>query len=414
MAAFNLAAIALVLGAAELGVRLMSGADRTDQDDQLPMCRADPLTVWRYKPDVRLTYRAPEFEMQVRTNEEGLRSAATSAEPGPAHGPVHRGLLHLRLGRQRGRAIHRRDRQTLGGVRTVNAGHWMYTFDQQLLLMRQLIERHRPAVVVQGFYWMHVRSLFNHQLERNADGTLRAVLDPKIHVDPRGVLKFRSDWLERPPLGSQLVALVARAVLNRDLRERAADWVDYMRPGSTRDAALWAETDALIGETARLLRGAGIAYVPFLIPASVEVGGTQWSHVGWMGSTPPPGIDVTLPATRFAAMLRRHGAEPVELAAALREQGGAALYFPQDGHWNAAGHAAVGRLLAPAVRRALSRAGNEVFPPGLTHRPHPEERPQAASRRMGNKRGARAHASRRPFGPPQHEAGATSIRSGTP
>ncbi len=359
VAAFNLAAIVLLLGAAEVGVRLTSGADRTDQDDQLPMCQADPVTIWRYKPDVRLVYRAPEFEMHVRTNEEGLRSGAMSAGPEPV--PT---VLFIGDSFTFGWGVSEAERYTdligkrLGGVRTVNAGHWMYTFDQQLLLLRQLIERHRPAVVVQGFYWMHVRSLFNHQLERNADGSLRAVLDPKIHVDPRGVLKFRSDWLERPPLGSQLVALVARAVLNRDLRERAADWVDYMRPGSTRDAALWAETDALIGETARLLRQAGIAYVPFLIPASVEVGGTYWSHVGWMGSTPPPGIDVTLPAARFAAMLRRHGAEPVELAAALREAGGPALYFPQDGHWNAAGHAAVGRLLAPAVHRALSGHGN--------------------------------------------------------
>ena len=357
VAAFNLAAVALVLGAAEVGVRLMSGAERTDQDDQLPMCRADPVTIWRYRPDIQLTYRAPEFEMRIRTNEVGLRSKTMSAGPSPI-------VLFIGDSFTFGWGVSEAERYTdvigrlLGGVSTVNAGHWMYTFDQQLLVMRQLIEQHRPAVVVQGFYWMHVRSLFNHQLERNPDGSLKAVLDPKIHVDPRGVLKFRSDWLERPPLGSQLVALVARAVLNRDLRERAADWVDYMRPGSTRDAALWAETDALIGETARLLRQAGIAYVPFLIPASVETGGAQWSHVSWMGSAPPAGIDVTLPAARFAAMLRRHGAEPVELAAALREGGGPAFYFPQDGHWNAAGHAAVGALLAPAVRRALPGQGN--------------------------------------------------------
>lgn len=357
VAAFNLAAVALVLGTAEVGVRLMSGAERTDQDDQLPMCRPDPVTLWRYRPDIQLTYRAPEFEMRIRTNDEGLRGAAMPAGSAPT-------VLFIGDSFTFGWGVSEAERYTdviarlLGDVRTVNAGHWMYTFDQQLLLMRQLVERHRPMVVVQGFYWMHVRSLFNHQLERNADGSLRAVLDPKIHVDPRGVLKFRSDWLERPPLGSQLVALVARAVLNRDLRQRAADWVDYMRPDSTRDAALWAETDALIGETALMLRRAGIAYVPFLIPASVEVGGTQWSQVGWMGSAPPAGIDVTLPAARFATMLRRHGAEPVELAAALREAGGATLYFPQDGHWNAAGHAAVGALLAPAVRRALSGQGN--------------------------------------------------------
>ena len=31
------------------------------------------VTIWRYRPDVRLTYRAPEFEMQIRTNDVGLR-----------------------------------------------------------------------------------------------------------------------------------------------------------------------------------------------------------------------------------------------------------------------------------------------------------------------------------------------------
>lgn len=351
--AFNLAAIALVLGVAEAGVRLLAGADRTDQDDQLPMCVADPVTIWRYQPDLQLTYRAPEFEMRIRTNAEGLRSRPIPASNVPT-------VLFIGDSFTFGWGVSEAQRYTdvvgdlLTGVRTVNAGHWMYTFDQQLLLMKQLVERYRPAVVVQGFYWMHVRSLFNHRLERNPDGSLKAVVDPKIHVGEHGVLKFRSDWLERPPFGSQLVAFVARAVLNHDLRERAADWVDYMRPGSTRDEALWAETDALIGETARTLRQAGIAYVPLLIPASVEVGGTQWSHVGWMGAGPPPGVEVTLPAARFAAMLRRHGAEPIELAAAMRERGGPALYFPQDGHWNAEGHKVVGELLAPMVRRALA------------------------------------------------------------
>src|SRR5882757_8848102 len=40
----------------------------------------------------------------------------------------------------------------------------------------------------------------------------------------------------------------------------------------------------------------------------------------------------------------------------------------------------------------------------LPERPHPEERPQAASRRMGNDEGV-AHPSRRPYGPPQGEVG---------
>ena len=67
--AFNIVAIAAVLGVGELGARWIAGSDATYQDEQLPMCRPDPLTIWRYRPDIRLTYRAPEFETQIRTNE---------------------------------------------------------------------------------------------------------------------------------------------------------------------------------------------------------------------------------------------------------------------------------------------------------------------------------------------------------
>ena len=353
--AINLLAIVAVLGVAELGARWLA-APSVSKDDQLPMCRADDLSIWRYRPDVRLTYRAPEFETEIRTNDAGLRQGPIL----PAAQDIPTVLFigdsfTFGWGVGEGQRYSEELARALGGrVRIVNAGHWMYTFDQQLVLMKELIAAYRPQVVVQGFYWMHVRTLFNHQLERDGDGALRAVRDPKIQVDERGLLKFRSDWLERPPLGSQLIALVARAVLNRDLRERAADTVDYMRPGSTRDAALWALTDQLIGETSRTLRAAGIAYVPFLIPTSIEVGGTNWLHLNWLNAAPPAGVDIGLPARRMTEMFARHGVEVIDLAKPIRERGGVALYFPNDGHWNAEGHAVAGRLLAEPVRRALA------------------------------------------------------------
>jgi len=358
--AFNTLAIVAILGMGELAARWMAGVDITFQDDQLPMCRSDPLTIWRYRPGIDLNYRTAEFETTIRTNDAGLRDNPIAPEAAGATTVLFIGdsftfgwgvaeeqrysevLAHLMTARRPGRQL-----------RIVNAGHWMYTFDQQLVLMKEMIERYRPAVVVQGFYWMHVRTLFNHRQVRAPDGTLKAVEDWKIKVNDRGILKFRSDWLERPPLHSQLVALVARRLLNRDLLERAGDTVDYMRPGSTRDAALWTLTDQLVGETIETLRAAGIAYVPFLIPTSVQVGGAQWSHVNWTAPTPPSGVDPSLPAARLAAMFTQKGSDVVRLAAAMRERGGASLYFPYDGHWTAEGHAVVAEVLAPYLDRAL-------------------------------------------------------------
>jgi len=362
--AVNVAAIALVLGAGELAARWMAGANGVDQDEQLPMCRSDALTIWRYRPDLHLTYRAPEFEMQIRTNAGGLRQ-------GPIAAAAEDVTTVLFIGdsftfgwgvaeEQRYSEVLARlmaERRPGTRLRIVNAGHWMYTFDQQLVLMKEMIERYKPAVVVQGFYWMHIRSLFNHRLVRAPDGTLRAVEDPKIVVSDRGVLKLRSDWLERPPLGSQLVSLVARAILNRDLREKAGEWVGYMRPDQPQNEALWALTGEIVAETVRTLRADGIAYLPFLVPTIIEVTGAGWPTVGWTAATPPAGVDPTLPAARLTALFAANDTTVVPLAAAMRDRAGAGLYFPRDGHWTADGHAIAAEILAPHLDRALARQG---------------------------------------------------------
>lgn len=362
VAAFNIAAIAAILGVAELGVRWTAGPSATYQDDRLPMCRPDALTIWRYKPEVRLAYRTPEFVMDIRTNDTGLRE-------GPIAAATDDVITVLFIGdsftfgwgvaeeQRYSEVLERLMAQGRPGtrLRIVNAGHWMYTFDQQLVLMKEMIQRYKPAVVVQGFYWMHVRTMFNHRLVRAADGSLQAVEDPKIAVDDRGVLKFRSDWLERPPLGSQLVALVARAILNWDLMEKAAHTVDYMRPGNTQGEALWKLTDEIVAETIRTLHASGIAYVPFLVPTSVEVSSGNWAHLNWTGASPPTGVDVNLPAARFGTIFAKNGASIVPLAAAMRERTATALYFPRDGHWTAEGHAVAAEILAPHLAEALSR-----------------------------------------------------------
>jgi len=117
------------------------------------------MGVGQHEPNVSLTYRTPEFETLIRTNEIGLRQGPIA--------PAAEGVTTVlfiggsftfgwgvaeaeRYSEALARLVAARHPGTR--LRIVNAGHWMYTFDQQLVLMKEMIERYKPAVVVQGFY----------------------------------------------------------------------------------------------------------------------------------------------------------------------------------------------------------------------------------------------------------------------
>jgi hypothetical protein len=356
VAAVNVVAIGIVLAAGEWYARdLAEERANVPPPDALTMCRPDASTIWRYKPNYETSLRADEFEVGIRTNEAGLREG-----PIPPEGPDT--VLFIGDSFTFGWGVAEQKRfsnvaaAALGRpVRAINAGHWMYTFDQQLVLMKELIRVYRPKVVVQGFFWLHVRTLHNHRQTYSPDGRLIAVSDPKLTVDQRGVLRIRSDWLERPPLHSQLLALVARQLLNLELRITATEWVDYLRAGHTGADPLWRLTGSIVAETAAVLREQGIEYVPFLIPAGVEFTDSMWMTVGWRESTPPPGVDVGLPARRFKAIFEKAGLGVMDPSDEMKRHGGGALYFPKDGHWNDEGHRFIGRWLAPAIVGALNR-----------------------------------------------------------
>lgn len=327
-----IAGAALVIGAALCGIvfgpRLLSEPGY-DQNDQLAMSRPDARTIWRYRPGVTLSYTSPEFTMQIRTNADGLRSGPVAGpDDAPAvlfigdaftfgWGVAEEQRFSDLIGRQLGRP-----------VRIVNAGHWMYSFDQQLVLAKELIARYRPKVVVQDFYWMYVRILHGHTYKRASDGSLQAVLDPGVDVDSRGVVRFRSDKMAG-----------------------AGDWMSYLRPGP-QNADLWQRTEDLIDETISTVQAAGTAYVPFLTPAGIELPGGNWATVGWTAPQPPTDVDVTLPAARLAGLFAKRGVQIVSLLPSMRDKG-AGLYYPQDGHWTPAAHALAAATLTPNVSKAL-------------------------------------------------------------
>ncbi len=107
------------------------------------------------------------------------------------------------------------------------------------------------------------------------------------------------------------------------------------------------KTDQLVQETIDVVPGAKVAYLPFLIPTNVEVGGTNGAALGWREATPSNNIDLNVPVTRLAAMFRSRGVDVIDLTGPFKgtAQAPRPSYYPQDGHWTAAGHALAARIL---------------------------------------------------------------------
>ena len=291
------AATLVVVGAAVLGLWLIlahrTSAIEYDGDPKLALYRADATTIWRHAPNTDLHYIAPEFGMDIRLNGDGFRD---NEKPLRLDAPtilfigdsftfgwgVSSPESFVGLIRQQMSNSHPR-------LQFITAGVNSFAFDQQLLMLKRLVATNRPAVVVQGFYWPHIRSLFSHREMRGTDEKLVAVSDPSIRIDEHGIL-----WNQRGA--------------NRD----AADWISYFK-NSARNEDLWLRTDRLVQETMEVITGTQVAYLPFLIPTNVEIGGTNWAALGWREATPPNDIDLNLPIARLAAMFRSRGVDVIDL-----------------------------------------------------------------------------------------------------
>jgi len=325
----------LVLEVVARGIRANSQVSWS-REDRLTMCVPDARRIWRYRPHYSQRYETSEFSIDISTNSLGLRDRE----------PISPRVLAIGDSFTFGWGVNVGDRYSdklaeMLGIEAANGGHWMYTFDQQFMTMRELVERFHPEVVVQGFYSPHVATLASHRWQQD-QGMISAIHDDAVQVDADGALRFASTWTSDPPLGLEIVAFAARALLNKNLRTHVArDWHALLTPGDTSLATAWAMTAEAARETASFLRSRDIAYVPFIVP--------------WNGRR--DSLDTTVADRRLAITLAAVGIHPVDMEEAFRRD--SELYFTNDPHWTAKGHRVAAELLESRVRSAIfSRASS--------------------------------------------------------
>ena len=231
-------------------------------------------------------------------------------------------------------------------------------------LARELLPRLRPGLVVLGF--LVANDVYNNdpRLDTKADKPFLHRVDGRlVSWDPADAgLQGALAALSRSPLWRASAAVRAMGRAAGRAAEARASVVDGL-PGPLRvhDPArpapwpeAWDTTEALIAELAALCGAHGAGFGVLLLPDAPMVDPTARAAL----TTAHPAaaaLDWRQARVEAAARIGRH-ARVLDLGPALEAAAPtAALYFPVDGHWTAAGHAAAATAAAPAVREWLPR-----------------------------------------------------------
>ena len=350
------AALALVLGGLELGLRLFW--DGYYVKTQKAYAEPHPVRGWRNRPDVSVPYGEPEFNTVVTHNQFGYRGRPVEQARTPGRARV------LVLGDSFAYGVGVGDRETFSAqlealqpeLDVINTGVNGYGTGQELLLLRDEGLAFAPDFVVVSFFWNDVGNSYTNAVARFSLAGDRLVYprppepasvaasQPARPKSRAGRGERRRDWLRHSYAyrfvsdRAKLLGYWAKVAVGLPLEES-----DLVSPGE-RDAA-WQLELALLREIDRVAREGGARMVLLLIPEQVQV---------------QPELRVTGLSSEdydFQARLRAFaddaGIPVVDPLPALREAyaaSGEPLYYLRDRHLKAHGHAIVARELLARLR----------------------------------------------------------------
>jgi lysophospholipase L1-like esterase len=385
LAAVSVGVVLLVAeGAARLLLRNQGGG--TEQDEASRYMEPHPRLGWRKRPGARATYRRREYTTEVAINRLGQRDPERKdpADPGTfrvlALGdsfvegytvPVESTLTQVAESALRG---------TGGGcpVEVLNGGTAAWSTDQEYLSFREDGARLAPQVVLVFFYY---NDLFGNTTARYwgspkpllaaKDGSLAIANEPvpppdaaePLPADMRPELrKHRGsvalEWVrDRLARGApRLYNAVARTRLWEPLGGDTIDRGDQLRVFKRRRQPeveeAWTLTAAILGAFARDAQARGARFAAVYVPSRMEVSDRDWDLTRLSYGLDESVWDRALVRQRLEEVGRVAGFPVLDLTPALRAAAGPLkdVYLTYDGHWNAAGHRAVGDAVAEFLR----------------------------------------------------------------
>ena len=323
--------------------------------------------------------KSPEFTTFVKISPLGLRDRRTTyAKPPGTFRIVLLGDSYLE-------GVHVHQWETVaerleallneaghGPVDVINAGVAAYGTGQQVLLFEHEVHRYEPDLVVLLFYVANDVKNNSYMLELPG-GKRELALKPYFDLDRDGELRLLPG---PPPLRpNPLIGLLrgccwAYNMLEGNLFSKlgptfrredieavggARNWLrevyDTDPDGNWRRA--WQITEALLGRLNDNTRGRGAPFMLVGVPDWRALDQEVWRQAIVGNRRLVSGTSPDAPTDRLGEIAARLATPYVNLLPLFRQataDGGGPFYLAQDGHWNAAGHAAAARAIADMVR----------------------------------------------------------------
>ncbi len=320
-----------------------------------------------HRPGAAGWIRTPEFTSFVQISAQGLRDREF-AIPKPAG--TFRALVlgdsfvegaQIPLEATVAKRLEQRLRATAGEqIEIVNAGNAGFGTAQELLFLERDGPTFQPDLVLLVFFVDNdlPDNGYGVSVERGLDTDRR----PFFLLDERGDLWLRPFTApEADPLGgakatarrfSRLVNVVENLALWQEARDQENQQIGKNRPSYQIEPPpeweeAWLVTEKLIARAGAVARAMGADFLLVVAPSNYQIDEQAWRWLVAGAQDRGRRYDRETPNRRLSKIAERTSTPVFDLLPGIRHAAanGARLYFADDGHWTAEGHAAGARLL---------------------------------------------------------------------